>query len=110
MLLRALIPKWLNEGLMKPRRGFALVEGKEKMGVGKSDFPLDKGRRLLRVDAALDGLRALNHSIHSWLELAERLVERPVDGSGAFDPVLRDGICRRRSIKTNGLLRLASAG
>ncbi len=28
-------PGYLNAGLMKPRRGFTLVAGKEKLGVGK---------------------------------------------------------------------------
>jgi hypothetical protein len=28
-------PVYLNAGLMKPRRGFTLVAGKEKLGVGK---------------------------------------------------------------------------
>jgi hypothetical protein len=27
-------PVYLNAGLMKPRRGFTLVAGKEKLGVG----------------------------------------------------------------------------
>ncbi len=29
-------PGYLNMGLMKPRRGFTLVAGKEKLGVGKA--------------------------------------------------------------------------
>jgi len=35
MSLRALIPFTLNAGLRRPRRGFTLVAGKEKLGVGK---------------------------------------------------------------------------
>jgi len=36
MSLRALIPFTLNAGLRRPRRGFTLVAGKEKLGVGKT--------------------------------------------------------------------------
>jgi hypothetical protein len=32
----ALDPVYLNAGLMKPRRGFTLAVGEEKLGVGKS--------------------------------------------------------------------------
>ncbi len=35
MSCRALIRVTLNAGLMKPRKGFTLVAGKEKLGVGK---------------------------------------------------------------------------
>ena len=34
-------PVTLNAGLMKPRRGFTLVAGEEKLGVGKFGFMLD---------------------------------------------------------------------
>jgi len=33
--MTSLDPVYLNEGLMKPRRGFTLVPGKEKLAVGK---------------------------------------------------------------------------
>ena len=36
MSLRALIPFTLNEDPMKPRKGFTLVAGKEKLGEGKT--------------------------------------------------------------------------
>jgi hypothetical protein len=36
-----LIQVTLNAGLMKPRRGFTLVAGKEKLGVGKAGHSLD---------------------------------------------------------------------
>ncbi len=32
--MTALDPGYLNAGLMKPRRGFTLVAGKEKLGMG----------------------------------------------------------------------------
>jgi hypothetical protein len=35
-------PAYLNAGLMKPRRGFTRVAGKEKLGAGKNNFSLDK--------------------------------------------------------------------
>jgi hypothetical protein len=35
-------PGYLNAGLMKPRRGFTRVTGKEKLGAGKNNFSLDK--------------------------------------------------------------------
>jgi hypothetical protein len=41
MSLRALIPFTVNAGLMKPRRGFTLVAGKEKMGVGQISLAID---------------------------------------------------------------------
>ncbi len=34
-------PVILNAGLMKPRRGFTLVAGDEKLGVGKSGCLID---------------------------------------------------------------------
>ena len=34
-------PVYLNEGLMKPRRGFTLAAGEEKLGVGEDIFPID---------------------------------------------------------------------
>ncbi len=34
-------PGYLNAGLMKPRKGFTLVAGKEKLGVGKATPVLD---------------------------------------------------------------------
>ena len=41
MSLRALIPFTLNAGLRRPRRGFTLVAGKEKLGVGKESRRVD---------------------------------------------------------------------
>ncbi len=32
---------YLNAGLMKPRKGFTLVTGKEKLGVGKHRYLID---------------------------------------------------------------------
>ena len=46
VILRALIPFTLNAGLMKPRRGFTLIEAKEKLGVGKSPDLIDKKAEL----------------------------------------------------------------
>ncbi len=40
-------PGYLNVGLMKPRKGFTLVAGKEKLGVGKLIFHIDK---ICRID------------------------------------------------------------
>jgi hypothetical protein len=34
-------PGYLNAGLMKPRRGFTLVAGKKKLGVGTAKGFLD---------------------------------------------------------------------
>ncbi len=34
-------PVYPNEGLMKPRRGFTLAAGEEKLGVGKVSFLVD---------------------------------------------------------------------
>jgi hypothetical protein len=34
-------PVYLNEGLMKPQRGFALAAGEEKLWVGKYQATLD---------------------------------------------------------------------
>ncbi len=45
MLRLALIRVTLNAGFMKPRRGFTLVAGKEKLGVGKLSNGVDKGVR-----------------------------------------------------------------
>jgi hypothetical protein len=36
-------PGYLNAGLMKPRRGFTLVAGKKKLGVGKLNKLVDIG-------------------------------------------------------------------
>jgi hypothetical protein len=41
MTLRTLIQLTLNAGLMKPRRGFTLVAGKEKPEKGKLTFSID---------------------------------------------------------------------
>jgi hypothetical protein len=38
-------PGCLNAGLMKPRRGFTLVAGKEKLGVGKDKLFIDSTLR-----------------------------------------------------------------
>ena len=40
MSRRALIRDTLNAGLMKPRKGFTLVAGKEKLGKGQVDKAL----------------------------------------------------------------------
>jgi hypothetical protein len=39
--LRALMPFAIKAGLMKPRKGFTLVTGKEKLGMGKGKRLVD---------------------------------------------------------------------
>jgi len=38
-------PDYLSAGLMKPRKGFTLVAGKEKLGEGKSEPRVDENGR-----------------------------------------------------------------
>jgi hypothetical protein len=40
--MEGLDPDSLNAGLMKPQRGFTLRGSKEKLGVGKKRFRVDK--------------------------------------------------------------------
>ena len=64
MSIRALIPFTLNAGLRRPRRGFTLVAGKEKMGAGMGTILAEKVDPMIVPKGVLNGIKMRLKKVH----------------------------------------------